>query len=249
MPTQRKQPSEINPNQMPKETWEAVKRGLGIEIDTNKIEREAKAAKRVSAREEKTPEYRILTTNSNGVNLFDALKRSDGEGKTMPSHSQLRRIIEDPELLEQYKTALPAWTSTGIAYAPPDEELGKKIEYQDLVIEVPKEYQKSKNIAMIIPNLRIEKDQDRLFYYHVNTAGIDVVEGFPSENGWYIPDSKYAIPQGNESSELNQSALYIWRSSSQYVGAVAAGTLERDRRVVDVCVWPRDYWLGVMVRK
>ena len=41
----------INPDRMPKETWEAVKRGLGIEIDQGKIEREAKAARRVNARD------------------------------------------------------------------------------------------------------------------------------------------------------------------------------------------------------
>ena len=36
---------------MSRETWEAVKRGLGIEIDKGKIESEAKAACRVRARE------------------------------------------------------------------------------------------------------------------------------------------------------------------------------------------------------
>ena len=41
----------INPDRMPRDTWEAVKRGLGIEIDKGKIEREAQAARRVRGRE------------------------------------------------------------------------------------------------------------------------------------------------------------------------------------------------------
>ncbi len=39
---------------MPKETWEAVKRSLGIEINTKQIERDAKAAQRVAARKEES---------------------------------------------------------------------------------------------------------------------------------------------------------------------------------------------------
>ena len=48
------QNKQTNPNQMPKETWEAVKRGLGIVINTEQIERDAKAAQRVAARKEET---------------------------------------------------------------------------------------------------------------------------------------------------------------------------------------------------
>ena len=237
MPIQR-----INPDRIPRETWEAVKRGLGIEIDKGKIEREAKAARRVHAGEEENPEYEILKTYSRGGNLFEALRIAGKEGKMMLSFLQWKRILEDPELFKEYKSALPAWSSTGIAYGAPGEELGKRIVYHELAVEIPKEYQKSKNTALIFPNLRIEKDSTGL--YHVNTAEIDVIGGFPSENGWYILDSKYALPCGRETEKSDQSALYLWRRDTQHVSAVVTSFSER---TVSVSARPGTGLLGVVV--
>ena len=61
MPIQR-----INPDRMPKETWEAVKRGLGIKIDKSMIEREANAAKRVGLMSTETEK----ADNENDIKSF-----------------------------------------------------------------------------------------------------------------------------------------------------------------------------------
>ena len=240
MPNQR-----INPDQMPKETWEAVKRGLGIEIDKGKIEREVNAAQRVRAREEKNPEYKILRTLSRGASLFDALRIAENEGKTMLSHPQFQSITEDPELYEKYRSALPAWSSTGIAYAAPGEEFGKMIRFEGLAVEIPNEYQNLKDAALIFPNLRIEQDSKGL--YHINTAEVDVVEKFPPTEKWCLPDPKYAIPQGSESSESDPSALYLWRLHRPYVGAVVAGWDIQYLRGVDAECPPHYGVVGVVV--
>ena len=207
---------------MPRETWEAVKRGLGIEIDKNMIEREAQAAQRVQEREEETSP-KILRTydNDKGVDLFNALRLAEHAGKTILSHSQWRRIVEDPELFKEYESALPAWTSTGIAYAAPGKELGNRINFGDLTVKIPKEYQKLKDVVLIFPNLKIERDS--IVHYHVKTAEIDVVKRFPSKDGWYLPDPNYTIPQGAAGLGSNQSALYLRRINGPYVGAVVLG--------------------------
>ena len=101
-------------------------------------------------------------------------------------------------------------------------------------------------MALIFPNLRIESGSDGL--YHVNTAEIDVIEGFPSKNGYYIPDPRYAIPCGRETGRSTQSALYLYRSDEPYVGVVVPWEeIVGSHWHVDAHCSPRSREFGVVV--
>lgn len=70
----------------------------------------------------------------------------------------------------------------------------------------------------------------------------------PLNDGWYLPDPIYGIPNGEPSNSGNPNARYLWRYQDEaYEGLVSRGRSwdwVLDRRVVDCC--DRGSRLGVL---
>ncbi len=70
----------------------------------------------------------------------------------------------------------------------------------------------------------------------------------PLQDGWYLPDKKYGIPNGEKSDSSNPAARYLWRYQDRdFNGLVArryGGWFDWYRRYV-YCYYVPNYRLGV----
>ncbi len=115
---------------------------------------------------------------------------------------------------------LNCWTGTVAAYKEPGKKLNKYVEYFDFegcykwVFAVPKEYQNEKNAILVAehPNYTLEMD-DKKKRIIVQAAEVDMIERFPSKNGWYMGDEKHDIPAGDESSPTLFDARRLYRTA------------------------------------
>ena len=112
---------QTNPNQMPKETWEAVKRGLGIVINPDEVESDAKAAQRVTARKEEQIETQIrlpmiIEQEADYEESKNIAKKHNG---ALIKLERLVQLLNDPDFVksiegtESYKTHGDTWFWTG----------------------------------------------------------------------------------------------------------------------------------------
>jgi hypothetical protein len=115
------QNKQTNPNQMPKETWEAVKRGLGIVINPDEVESDAKAAQRVTARKEEQIETQIrlpmiIEQEADYEESKNIAKKHNG---ALIKLERLVQLLNDPDFVksiegtESYKTHGDTWFWTG----------------------------------------------------------------------------------------------------------------------------------------
>ena len=106
---------------MPKETWEAVKRGLGIVINPDEVESDAKAAQRVTARKEEQIETQIrlpmiIEQEADYEESKNIAKKHNG---ALIKLERLVQLLNDPDFVksiegtESYKTHGDTWFWTG----------------------------------------------------------------------------------------------------------------------------------------
>jgi hypothetical protein len=99
---------------MPKETWEAVKRGLGIVINTEQIERDAKAAQRVAARKEET-QIRLPMIIEQEADYKKSKNIAKMHNGALIKLERLVQLLNDPDFVksiegtESYKTDGYTW--------------------------------------------------------------------------------------------------------------------------------------------
>jgi hypothetical protein len=116
------------------------------------------------------------------------------------------------------RDSYPRWTSTIIVNETPGKALGAMVEYKGIIFEVPKEYRKMKDIAMVFDSstIRLTK-QGRL------TGKILAAQSYPGKDGWYLPDKTTGIPTAAERSPSDSEARYLWRASGARIGPVGRG--------------------------
>ncbi len=113
------QNKQINPNQMSKETWEAVKRGLGIVINQDEVERDAKAAQRVAARKEET-QIRLPMIIEQEADYEESKNIAKKHNGALIKLERLVQLLNDPDFVksiegtESYKTDGEIWFWIGI---------------------------------------------------------------------------------------------------------------------------------------
>ena len=120
------------------------------------------------------------------------------------------------------------WASPVVIYTQPKKALGSRIELNEygyvVVIDIPKEHQSLENGALALPAMSFKfafSESERKHIITVkNSNKVIVVENFPATNGWYIPETKSGIPQGESVSNENPAARYLYRRDKQYVGPV-----------------------------
>jgi len=120
---------------------------------------------------------------------------------------------------QKHRELFPAWTGTVIIYEAPGRSFGKFVQSENVLFEIPREYQGLKNSALVLesPNLKVEEHDDK----HILTGKIVKIKDFPASDGWYGADKDTVIPQGEKISSSREDARYLWRRNEQYIGPVA----------------------------
>lgn len=206
------------------------------------------ATQQVSGKERtRGPNLAVFITRANGVPMEEAIQRADEAGLVIASNKRLSKALVGSEEWKQIEEVFACWDGTFTGYEKPDQKLGKIIEYTNsetgirYVFPVPEEHQGKKNIVLVAehPDFTLVKDgQNRI----VQAVTVDAVEKFPTSNeGWFLGDPKYDIPQGNKVHGSNQDARYLWRIEKR-VGLVARGYdgswSGYNRRSVGLDDWP-----------
>lgn len=67
----------------------------------------------------------------------------------------------------------------------------------------------------------------------------------PNDDGWYLTDSKYGIPNGEKSSNSNPDARYLWRYQNKDYDGLLVRRGDYDGRRLVVCYYVPYFRLGV----
>ena len=174
------------------------------------------------------PRLEVLVPKSRGVPFDKALRVAEQGRRVIASIARISKALVGSDEWHRIRGVFECWTGTMTAYAKPGERLGATIEYVDpetnerWVFPVPKQFVGMKDVILVAehPDYTLEKDGKNLV---VQAGAVDIVENFPSRTErWYIGDSKHGIPQGDEASGNETSAIYLWRIDSR-VGPVERG--------------------------
>lgn len=202
------------------------------------------------------PNLAVFVKRANGVPMEEALAKADEAGLVIASNKRLSKALVGSNEWRDICDVFGCWTGTMTAYEKPDQKLGKSIEYTDsdtgvrYVFPVPEEQQGRKNVILVAehPDVCLVRDgNDRI----VQAVDVGAVENFPVSNeGWFLSDQKYDIPQGNNVECGNPAARYLWRIDKR-VGLVARDDYSPPRDYFGrLCVFldnRASYGLGVAV--
>ena len=180
----------------------------------------------------------VFIKRENGVSFRKAFEKADKENRTIVSNKRLDKALVGSSEWKQVKEGLWCWTGTMAAYVEPntafkdskmfskeenaliyvDQEDGRKY-----IFPVSHEYQNKKNAILVVehPDYSLEIDGNNIII-HAEEKKVDIVSGFPSENGWYLTDEKYGIPTGEKISSEHEEARHLWRKRfDKRIGPVA----------------------------
>lgn len=185
------------------------------------------------------PVQRITSFEKDGA--FDVIRKISN-GAKIANHSLVDDILHachySQDALYDYKAYVeklfPIWTGTLIAYPSPNKKLDKKLEFWsrsrftnenvNYVIEVPNEYHKTKNLAIVMEDFKIEESNGISFF----VGHVRPIEDFPTKDGWYNVDKVTRIPQGHMitdkwdyTSETNLNLRYLKRHNGKYMCLIA----------------------------
>ncbi|RPJ56094.1 MAG: hypothetical protein EHM12_10925 [Dehalococcoidia bacterium] len=121
----------------------------------------------------------------------------------------------------------PCWTGTLIVYAEPGAPFGKTVTFRDLTLNVPKQFQGKVNCAIVCNHPDFTLKDNTL------TPGKSArCIAFPVNDGQYLPEKEFGVPNGEKSGFTNSAARHLWRRNESYVGLLARGFDYYDRRDV-----------------
>jgi len=143
-----------------------------------------------------------------------------------------------------YRSIFPCSTGTTVIYGTPNRPFGHVLTTRDrLKFIVPNGYQSKINHAFVLkhPDIQVKPCENSLFL--ITGKIVDVIERFPTHNGFYLVD-RNGIPYGDEVySTNNRSARYLIRrdcsvreGNGSYIGPVvrtysSGYTHEASRRI------------------
>ena len=183
------------------------------------------------------PNLEVRIKQKNGVSFRKAFEEANKENRTIASNERMDKALQSDEW-KQFKEGLLCWTGTMTAYvesdtAFKDSKMFSKEEnaliYVDqedgrkYIFPVSHEYQNKKNAILVVehPDYSLEIDGNNIII-HAEEKKVDIVSGFPSENGWYLVDEKYGIPYGTRVISDNENARCLWRTDKR-TGPISRG--------------------------
>lgn len=171
---------------------------------------------------------------SMGLPMVETVQLINRKGLVMASNRRLDVSLITDEW-RQVEGGFPCRSGTIVGYEGPDVPLGEFIQYMDpetmdiYALPVPEEHRGRVNIALVAehPHFTLNK-VDKVIT--VLTSQVGVIEDFPAESGWYLPDLEYGIPHGEKKSDRFQAARRLWRNEDSMVGLVVREAGDSDIR-------------------
>jgi hypothetical protein len=178
------------------------------------------------------PSLAVFVKCKEGVTPEKALSMAEGEGGffrssfVIASNKTLDRALAGKEW-QKLLDILPCWSGTMTAYVKPGKKLNKFVECvvsrtgHTYVFPVPQEHQGKKNSILVAehPDYFLEADGK---YRVVQATATSLIERFPAEGGFYLPDAEHGIPCGGKADYSNPFARILWRDEKR-VGLVSRG--------------------------
>ena len=139
------------------------------------------------------------------------------EGRKIADNTSTDAELQSGEW-KTFRDSYPRWTSTILVNAAPGKALGDMVEYKGIIFEVPQEYRKMKDIALVLDSSTLRlTTQGRL------NGKVLAAQSYPGKDGWYLPDKTTGIPTADERSPSDSEARYLWRASGARIGPVGRG--------------------------
>jgi hypothetical protein len=194
-------------------------------------------AQKTEVQRTRGPNLAVLVAYANKVPSEKGLRFANEGNLVIASSKRLDRALVGSDEWKQpnVRSALPAWSGTYTGYEEVGKKLGKTIEYVDSetgfrhVFPVPEQYQGQKNVILVAehPDYKLEVDGNNRV---VNATNVDLIQAFPSKDGWYPTDAVHGIPTGNQIDSSNTEARYLWRTAKR-VAPVARDVFDVRRYV------------------
>ncbi len=191
------------------------------------------------------PRLAILESSSfpPGLPVEEGLADADRKNRVVASNKRLSKALVGSDEWKSYKQGFPCWAGTVTAYVQPGKTLrGGSYKISTLncravtyvtrsqkrwIFPVPEEHLGKKNAILVSehPDYTIEIDgRNRI----IHATKADLIERFPSSNGWYLGDPEHDIPVGEKVDHLIQDARFLQRIAKR-VGFICRYYDERDR--------------------
>ena len=193
------------------------------------------------------------------VPMHETILRADKEGFTVASNRRIAVTIPDNKLRPR-KKFFPCYTGTFVAYIKPDTTFEKAaivigslekaagtryfIEYSDpktkkhWLFPVPPDHLRHANSILVMehPDYRLISDRNHIIAVPAGMElkeAVDIINGFPVDNGSYYVDPKHRIPSRNKKYPIAFKRKYGRYKSGGY------GDLQRAESMVGLVI--RDY--------
>jgi hypothetical protein len=181
-----------------------------------------------------TTQVHVSTSSGKAISFFEAIKRP--EGRMYATNKEVDKYLQSGKGDDM------VYTGTLLVYKEHGYALGEQIRDNNLIFEVPKQYQWMKNCALVLehPNFTIK---GRLLKGEVSK----VIRSFPAFEGWYLVDGDTGIPRGREVSMYEDSARWLKFLRVEQTDNIAAVVRDLDgyRGWREIIVYP---WLDYPLR-
>jgi len=147
-----------------------------------------------------------LASAEEGMTMLQAIEEANKNGLILvPSKDIDERLNGKEQLWQAEKDFYPCWTGTLIIYAAPNKEFGKEISFEGLRVRIPRKWQRKRNCAIACnhPNFTIGKDGT------IKLQKAALIENFPTQGGWHVPEKNFGIPCGALYSEEDAAARLL----------------------------------------
>ena len=133
-----------------------------------------------------------------------------------PSRLIVPNVVHD-EVLTKTDVQYYVRTGTIIIYEVPDKPFGEIVAFEQTKFVVPVRFRGLKNCALAVEHPDFELTPDGKLVVPDETM-IHLIRNFPIRDGWHNVHTETGIPHDIEVESTNESARFLYRLDSSYLG-------------------------------
>ena len=178
----------------------------------------------------------------NDLNFFEALALAKKEGRIIVPNDVHDRILTETKDEKYLNQNYPRWTGTFVIYEAPNKPFEEKIVFifDDKIVEftIPHQFRGKRNCALVVehPDFELIALGNNTFEFKVLDSKIQLIKGFPKENGWHMPHTKITIPHGRKV-QLSDETRYLLRIEDGSYGGLLVRNHDLNRLDVIANIW------------